>query len=221
MDLFPEEHKPGYAVYSKTSLAIYDALVLGLSNRFIWKCPSRHMTALYDRNLSANHLDIGVGTGYFLDRAVFPVADPKITLFDPNRLCLDTATARISRLKPRTVQADALVLWPETLGSFSSVALNYLLHCLPGSMAEKAVIFDHMLPHLDEGAVVFGATILQGDAPRSAAARKLMQVYNRKGIFSNGGDTRQNLQAELSRRFADVEIDMIGCVALFVARTAK
>jgi len=31
MDSFPDAHKPGYAVYSRTSLAIYDALVLALS----------------------------------------------------------------------------------------------------------------------------------------------------------------------------------------------
>lgn len=217
MEQFPEAHKPGYAVYSRTSLAIYDALVLGLSNRWIWRCPSSHLVALYNRHVSANHLDIGVGTGYFLDKASFPVSDPKVTLLDPNQECLDKAAARIARLSPVTIQADALVPWPSAVGAFKSIGLNYVLHCLPGTMAEKAVIFDHAIPHLEEGAIVFGATILQGDAPRSGAARKLMQIYNRKGVFSNEADTQENLRAELEKRFVEVAVEMIGCVALFSA----
>jgi len=220
MDNFPEAHKPGYAVYSAASLAIYDALVLGFSNRFLWRCPSRHMVALYERHLSADHLDIGVGTGYFLDKARFPVSGPKITLLDPNPVCLDKAAARIRRYQPVKVQADALVPWPQTLGRFGSIALNYLLHCLPGAMTGKASLFDHLRPHLADDGVVFGATILQGDAPRSVAARKLMKIYNTKGVFSNEQDTQAALREALESRFREVEIEMIGCVALFSARSA-
>jgi 2-polyprenyl-3-methyl-5-hydroxy-6-metoxy-1,4-benzoquinol methylase len=218
MDRFPEEHEPGYAVYSKASLAIYDALVLGLSNRFIWKCSSNHLTALYRKQLGSRHLDIGVGTGYFLDRAAFPDSHPDVTLLDPNEECLNAAAARISRYNPKCVRADALVPWPETLGQFASIGLNYVLHCLPGTMAQKCVLLDHLQPHLSEDGVVFGATILQGGAPRSGIARKLMAIYNKKGVFSNENDTQETLQKELSSRFADVEIEMIGCVALFSAR---
>ena len=56
----------GQAVYSRSTLALYDWLVLGMSNRCIWNCPSAHMLALYDRYVTANHLDGGVGIGYFL-----------------------------------------------------------------------------------------------------------------------------------------------------------
>ncbi|MES0879874.1 class I SAM-dependent methyltransferase [Roseibium sp. SCP14] len=217
MERFPEANKPGYAVYSKASLAIYDALVLGLSNRFIWRCPSEFLTALYNRNLSEDHLDIGVGTGYFLDKARFPVSAPKVTLMDPNELCLQKAASRIARYDPISVQADALILWPEALGSFRSIGLNYLLHCLPGTMSEKSVLFDHLKPHLAESGTLFGATILQGNAPRSALARKLMRIYNGKGVFSNENDTQEGLETELSRRFRNVDIEMMGCVALFSA----
>lgn len=221
MESFPEAHKPGYAVYSRTSLAIYDALVLGLSNRWIWRCPSSHLVGLYNRHVSANHLDIGVGTGYFLDKARFPVSDPKVALLDPNSDCLGKAAARIARLNPVAIQADALVPWPQDIGTFKTIGLNYVLHCLPGTMAEKAVIFDHAIPHLEDGATVFGSTILQGDAPRSGAARKLMQIYNRKGVFSNEADALEALRSELDKRFDDVTVEMIGCVALFSAREPR
>ncbi|GAB4577140.1 MAG: class I SAM-dependent methyltransferase [Roseibium sp.] len=218
MNLFPEAHRPGYAVYSRTSLAVYDALVLGLSNRGIWRCPSRNMIGLYRRYLSENHLDIGAGTGYFLDKAPFPVTRPKVTLLDPNAECLGKAAARIARYRPQSVRADALVPWPEDLGRFGSIALNYVLHCLPGSMSAKARVFDHLIPHLAEGGTVFGATILHGGVPRSRAARKLMAIYNARGVFSNEADTPGSLEEALRARFGTVEIELKGCVALFSAR---
>lgn len=220
MERFPNEHEPGYAVYSRMSLAIYDALVLGLSNKFIWKCPSHHLRAHYDTHLRPRHLDVGVGTGYFLDKARFPVSKPGVTLLDPNEACLETAAARIGRYNPKCIRADALVPWPETLGQHDSIGLNYVFHCLPGDMAKKGRLLDHLRPHLSDGGVVFGATILQGRAPRSALARKLMTIYNRKGVFSNTQDTLETLKAELSARFGDVRVQMAGCVALFSARSA-
>lgn len=218
---FPEENKPGYAVYSRRTLALYDALVLGFSNRFIWRCPSRHLIGHHEANLSARHLDIGVGTGFFLDKARFPAKSPQITLLDPNRECLESASERISRYKPKSVHADALVPLPGALGRFDSIGLNYLLHCLPGSMARKSVVFDHLKPHLSEGGTVFGSTILQVANPRPLLARKLMSIYNARGVFANADDTLEALRAELSARFAEVSIEMIGCVALFTARFAK
>jgi hypothetical protein len=64
---------------------------------------------------------------------------------------------------------------------------------------------------------VFGATILQGDAPRSRPAQALMNLYNRKGIFSNAKDTADDLEAALRARFSNVRIERRGVVALFEA----
>jgi hypothetical protein len=207
----------GQAVYSPLVLKVYDWFVLGFSNRLLWRCPTPHLRALYDRNASARHIDIGVGTGYFLDKAKWPAADPAITLVDLNPNSLNAAAKRIGRFAPRTVLANALAPLPP-LGPFDSAGLCYLLHCLPGDMETKSVVFDHVRPALAAGARVFGAAILQGDAPRSWAAQRLMNLYNKKGIFSNAADTREALEAALKRRFADVKIEMRGAVALFEAR---
>jgi SAM-dependent methyltransferase len=208
----------GQAVYSPLVLKVYDWVVLGVSNRLLWRCPTPHLRALYDRNVSARHIDIGVGTGYFLDKATWRVADPAITLVDLNAHSLHAAAKRIGRFAPRTVAANALAPLPP-LGPFDSAGLCYLLHCLPGEMEAKAVVFDHVRPALAPGARIFGATILQGDAPRSWAAQKLMNLYNKKGIFSNARDTRAALETALARRFADVKIELKGAVALFEARS--
>ncbi len=212
-----EEIAAGQAVYQPWLLRNYDWFVLGLSNRLLWRCPASELRALYARNLSARHLDIGVGTGYYLDRVAFPVPDPAVTLLDLNPNCLAMASARIARYAPATAAADVLQPLPP-LGRFGSAGLCYLLHCLPGTIPEKAVVFDHVRPLLSPGAKAFGATILQGDAPRSRPAQALMDFYNRKGVFSNAGDTLADLRKALTTRFTDVGVRMVGAVALFEAR---
>lgn len=214
-----EKIEAGQAVYSPLTLAAYDWFVLGFSNRVLWRCPTPALRALYDRNVSPRHVDLGVGTGYFLDKAQWPVPAPEITLVDLNPNSLNAAAKRIRRFAPRTVQANAVEPLPP-LGPFASAGLCYVLHCLPGAIAEKAVVLDHLRPTLAHGARVFGATILQGDVPRSWAAQKVMNLYNRKGIFSNAGDTRQALQAALAARLHDVKIEIKGTVALFEARAS-
>ncbi len=210
--------RAGQAVYTPASLRLYDHIVHGLSNRWLWRCPTAELQRLYDRNVSADHIDIGVGTGLFLDRARWPVADPRITLADLNPHCLERAASRVARYRPRQIRVNVLEPFPAaTGGPFRSAGLVYLLHCLPGTMGQKAVLFDHLRPHLVNGARVFGATIVQGDAPRNWGARRLMAIYNSKGVFCNAGDTEAGLRTELNARFADVEVRRIGCVALFEA----
>ncbi len=115
------------------------------------------------------HLDVGVGTGYLLDHAQFPVAHPEITLLDTNPACLNMASRRIARHAPRVVQANVLDPLP-AIEPFSSVGLCHLLHCVPGDIPAKAVVFDNMKAVMSPGARIFGATIVQGSAPRSWAA---------------------------------------------------
>jgi ubiquinone/menaquinone biosynthesis C-methylase UbiE len=114
---------------------------------------------LYDRNASAQHIDIGVGTGYFLDKTKWPVIAPSITLVDLNANSLNAASQRIRRYTPETILANALEPLP-LHKSFNSAALCYLLHCMPGAIPEKVAVFDHLRPHLEPRARVFGATII-------------------------------------------------------------
>jgi len=206
----------GQAVYSPLVLAIYDLYVLGLSNHLLWRCPTRELRALYDRNVSSRHLDVGVGTGYFLDKARWPVPDPAITLVDLNANSLNAAARRIHRFATQTLRANALEPIP-SMGPFDSVGLCYLLHCLPGTLHEKAIVFSHLRPLLAPRARVFGATIVQGSTPRSRAAQALMDAYNRSGVFSNAGDTVEELKSILRQHYADVTVELRGTVALFEA----
>src|SRR5215204_7263013 len=53
----------GQAIYNPATLALYNIVVLGISNRLIWRCPTRHILQLYNQHATDNHLDVGVGTG--------------------------------------------------------------------------------------------------------------------------------------------------------------
>lgn len=213
-----EEIRAGQAIYAPLSLRFYDLLVHGISNHWIWRCPTHEIVRLYDRNVSARHVDMGVGTGYFLAHAHWPAASPQVTLVDLNPHCLARAAARIAHLAPQSVRTNVLAPWPRIESSpFTSAGLCYLLHCLPGSIPQKGIVFDHLAPHLSPGARVFGATILGRNVEMNAAARRLMATYNAKGVFSNRDDTEADLVAALEARFDDVDVRRHGVVALFEA----
>lgn len=209
--------RPGAAIYSRRVLALYDLLVLGFSNTYLWKCPSTELVDWYNRNISSKHLDVGVGTGYFLDRCRFPSPDPTVALLDLNEESLRFTAERIARYRPVSYRASVLDPVQIDLAPFQSIGLNYLLHCLPGDMQTKAQVFANLKPLLAPGGVVFGSTILGQGVPRGRIARAVMSRYNARGIFGNQNDSVEGLRAALSG-LRSVEINIRGCVALFSAR---
>lgn len=218
MPISQEQVEAGQAVYTKSMLNIYDWLVVRFSNRLIWRCPSKRILGLYNRLVTANHLDVGVGTGYFLDHCRFPNAHPRLALLDLNPNCLEETSRRLARYRPEGHRAN--VLEPITLNipRFDSIGLNYLLHCLPGTIRTKAAVFRHLAPLLNPGGVMFGSTLLSGGVRRGRAAQRLMAFYNSKGIFTNEQDDVEGLRAVLSERLKDVTVEVVGCAALFSGR---
>ncbi|MFM2006157.1 MAG: hypothetical protein RLZZ09_1812 [Pseudomonadota bacterium] len=205
------------AIYNRAMLAVYDAYVLGFSNRWVWRCPSARILALYDRHVAGRHLEVGVGTGYFPDHCRFPVAAPAIDLLDIHPDTLTTAGRRLRRYRPREIRANVLEPLPPLAGGYGSIAVNYLLHCLPGPLADKGRrVFGQLTPLLapDHGCL-FGATILGQGVPHNALGRRLMDLYNDKGIFGNRQDSEADLRRLLEEHFAAHELEIHGCVALF------
>jgi hypothetical protein len=213
-----EAHLPGQAIYTRPVLAIYDLWVHGLSNPLVWRCPTRHLRRLYARHLSANHMDVGVGTGSLLDRAPFPSPAPRLALVDANEACLATAGRRLRRYRPERHRRNVLEPLGDVGPPFASIGLTYLLHCLPGDLSEKAVVFDHLNACLSADGVVFGATLMGRGVSSTRAARRLMAAYNARGIFTNADDDPRTLRAVLDARYREVDIEIVGSVALFAAR---
>ena len=209
--------KAGISLYSKFLLSIYDWYLLGYCCRFLWKCPARNMLALYDEHVSGNHLDIGVGTGYFMDRCAFPTPHPHITLMDLSENSLGAARKRLARYQPEAVLGNALE--PFDLGgrTYDSIGMMNLLHCLPGDMTTKSVVLDHAKAALNPGGTLFGSTIFYKGAKRSVLATLTMKTVNRRGYMTNLEDDIVVLADALRRRFAASEVKTIGCMALFHA----
>lgn len=210
----------GASAYTPATLALYDLFVLGFSNSFVWNCPSRLILDLYEQHVSSKHLDIGVGTGYFMDKCRFP-ASSTITLLDLNPKSLEKAAGRLRRYAPACHVGN--VLQPVHIGSsgFRSIGLNYLLHCLPGDLKSKSIVFHNVKPLLKDGGVIFGSTILGRGVKHNFLAKRLMQAYNARGIFSNRSDSQEDLEAGLRAHFNQYTIGVTGCVALFSASQPK
>jgi len=211
----PEQVAAGHAFYSRRTLAVYDLAILGFFSRVAWRCSSQRVLSHYNRHVSANHIDIGVGTGFFLDRCIYPGGAPRIALLDANTACLDAARRRIARYGPETYETSVLEPLDLATDPFESIGMNYLLHCLPGSLDSKQVVFHHVRALASPGATVFGATLLSGGVHRNWLARQVMERNNRVGIFSNRSDDLEGLQDVLDRHLENPSLDVVGCVALF------
>lgn len=210
--------RAGAAVYNHATLLAYDLWVLGLSNRYAWQCPTAALLAHFANHVSARHLDIGVGTGYLLAHCRFPVAQPEVVLADLNPASLAAAARRLRHLRPRTHRVDVMVPFALPEAPFASVSMNYLLHCLPGTLADKAPAIRHAAAQLRPGGTLFGATILGEGVTHNLFGEALMRLYNARGIFSNRHDSAALLQRLLAAELQEVEVQVIGCVALFSGR---
>jgi ubiquinone/menaquinone biosynthesis C-methylase UbiE len=207
----------GAAAYTPALLRVYDAAVLTFSARVLWRCPTARVLALYNEHAGARHVDVGVGTGYLLDRCSWPVARPQITLVDLNPAALAYAARRIERYAPSAVQASVLDELPLPSGAYDSVCCAYLLHCVPGGMQRKAAALGALGRLLTAGGTVFGATIL-GTADRHTPwSRAVNALYNRKRLFANADDDVDTLRDGLDANFASYELEVVGAVALFAA----
>jgi SAM-dependent methyltransferase len=203
----------GQKSYTPVLLRTYDMVVLGISNRWVWRCPTATLVDLYEANVGVHHLDAGPGTGYFLDAAHLPQLR-RLTLVDANPSVLHYAGRRLKRFVPELVEANLLTPIDHP-GGADSVGCNYVLHCLPGTFDDKAEATANLTRLLRPGGVFFGSTIIADADRHTAIGRRLMAVYNRKGVFGNAADTATDLERVLRANLTHVEVDLCGAVAVF------
>jgi SAM-dependent methyltransferase len=209
----------GQEVYSRAFLRIYDPVILGSTATLYGGARPRDLWSSTGSMWAPAHLDVGPGTGYFLERARLP-HDARITLLDPNPDVLAHAARRLSDRRPSVIQADVLKPLPLRAGErFDSAAMNYVLHCLPGATGAEGRRVQNVAAVLKPGGVLFGATVLGAAGPHTWFSRVVLRFVNSRRIFDNLQDTEQGLRDLLEASFATVEINVIGSVAVFTART--
>ncbi|MEE2061830.1 class I SAM-dependent methyltransferase [Rhodococcus artemisiae] len=218
-----KEERAGAAVYSKAFLTIYDLYVLTLSNKFAWQCPREEMLEHYQRNVSANHLDIGPGSGWYLREAQWPAATT-VALMDLNTNSLDMAASRLAERGISTTLHSGSILAPfaADMGQYNSVAANFVMHCVPGDWPEKGIAFNHIASVLADDGVFFGSTILARGVQQNPIAKTLTLLYNGPiKAFHNSSDDLDGLKDALSQAFDDVDVQVTGTVALWTARAPR
>lgn len=214
-----EQSKPGYVGYTPFVLGFYDFWVHVVNNHLVWKCPTRHLISLYNDHITSNHLEIGLGTGYLLDKCVIPGPNPRLVFCDMNPNCLEKACHRLSRYVPQAFERNVLSPIQGIGDRFTSVGMNYVLHCLPGDLASKRVALQHAVACLEPGGVLFGATLLGREVPLSLPARLQMKALNSSHRFSNLNDSLSELKKGLGELFVASDVSVRGCAALFWGRT--
>jgi hypothetical protein len=137
---------------------------------------------------------------------------------DLNTTCLDVAARRVARFAPEVYTANVLESIALDAPPFDSVGMNYLLHCIPGSIRAKGVVLQHLKALLNPGGTVFGATLLHDGVDRNLLARLVMKRNNAHGIFSNTEDDLEGLHAIVAEHLVDPQVDIVGCVAIFSGR---
>jgi SAM-dependent methyltransferase len=205
----------GQAGYNPFLLAVYDPFVLGFMARAVWRCPILPVVERYRRLIGRRHLDIGPGTGYFLEKAAPPVGT-EITLLDPNPNVLAHASRRLAAMDPITVEADVMKPLPVE-GRFDSAAFSFVLHCLRGPQSHKAAAIRNIADVLTPDGVLFGGTVLGLAERHTPQARAVLRAFNWHGDFDNLGDTAEGLRRILEESFEAVEVDVIGSTAHFTA----
>jgi SAM-dependent methyltransferase len=209
----------GQRDYKGPLLKLYDPLVLGPIARFVWRCPSSGLLEPYRRHIRDNHLDVGPGTGYFLEHSGLAPGS-RVTILDPNPNVLRYVSRRLRSFDLTAVEADVLKPLP-LAGPFESAALNLVIHCLPGPLERKAKAVANVAAVLAPTGVLFGASVLGRSGSHNRVARGFLAVFNRQGGFDNLDDTEDGLRGILAASFEQVELRTIGSAALFVARNPR
>jgi len=209
----------GQRDYTPSVLRLYDPFVLGFAARFVWRCPTSRLVDGYREHIRDRHLDVGPGTGYFVDKAGLP-AGSRVTLLDPNLEVLRHAAARLDGFDVTAVEADALKPLPVS-GPFGSVGMNLVLHCLPGPLPRKSAAIRNVAAVLDPDGMFFGSTVLGDEGTHSWAARRMIDLYNGRGSFDNRTDTEEGVRQVIGSSFEHVELDVVGSIAIWFAQGPK
>jgi hypothetical protein len=193
----------GQRDFTPLTLRFYDPFVLSFSARWIWHCPVERLVENYRWHIRPNHLDVGPGTGYFLEHSGLERGS-EVTLLDPNMEVLRHAATRLDGYDVTAVEADVLKPLP-----------------VRGPMARKSAAIRNIASVLHPEGLFFGSTVLGDEGNHGWAARRMLNAYNGRGSFDNRTDTEENVRQVLDASFEHVEYEVVGSIAIWFAMGPK
>ncbi len=218
-----KEQSPPSLRYQGKTLKYADRFTTKILNPLVWQCPNDSIEKLYKERISTNHLEVAVGTGFWLKYSL--ESGSRLALLDASQEALDHASAALDRHRPETFNADVTKPLGDIFDaeeSFDSLGLTYLFHLIPGNLELKAAkVLDNLLPYVSPNVSVFGATILGAEIRRPMLAMAAMSYGYRKKIFWNKNDSLGDIMEVLSARFRVFNVEVQGCAVLFWGKGLK
>lgn len=204
----------GAAAYNPWFLSVYDWLILGFFTTLAWRCPTtRTLLPFFRENITKTHIDIGVGTGYFLAHSSLS-DDASITILDLNQNSLNVAKARLNHSHVQALKHDIFLPLDPTI-KYKSISLFYLLHYLPGPPSRKLTLFNNLRNNMAPEGVLYGTTVLGKGIKHNLLGKALMALFNAKGIFDNREDSEEEMKERLNACFEKVDTKVVGTVLMF------
>ena len=220
-DLATQKIKRSQQFFNKGSLFFYDFLLYGVISKYAWGSSIQRLDSHYKKYVGHNHLEVGVGTGFLLNRVEFDSAHPRLALMDLSRDCLEKTKLKVSRYAPEIYIQNLLEPIQNKIDKFDSIGINYVMHCVPGSFKEKGVAFTHLQPLLSENGVLFGTTLLSENIHKNLLAKPFMWLMNSLGVFNNRSDNARDLKECLETNFQLIEFEVVGVTAFFAVKKGK
>jgi len=195
-------------------ISLYDFSVYRIVSQYIWGCSNSLLIHRYQHYVSPHHLEVGVGTGYLIDKSNANIS--RLDLMDLSRACLHKSSKRLHRYYPSVIRHNVLEKPLEEDKRYDSIGINYVMHCVAGDFTDKGIVFGNLKKLLTNRGVIFGATVMKTDQS-STRANLFMWILNRIGIFNNGNDNYDDLKHELEKYFRHVRVFICekSSVALF------
>jgi hypothetical protein len=205
-----------------------------VSNWLAWRCPTRSVLAPFFARY-AEHASglLALGPGSARLAALSPAHDAlsklkHLALLDAEPAALSVLAARVRSApgykgpQPELLNQTPLVPLPASVrGRFDAVAAFHVLQALPGTFPTKAsALAAGVLPALAPGpdSALFGATVLGAGVSHNPLGSVLLWLGYHVAAMHNVNDTSDALRAGLAPYFDEVEVEVVGAVALFVCR---
>jgi Methyltransferase domain. len=207
------------AYFNPLLLYFYDWLVFSFVAKYCWGVSVDQLLEPYTRLIRKMHLEVGVGTGYLLDKLDPDNTD--IDLMDLSENCLKKTRRRLKRFTPSTFVHNILEPYITATnrleGKYESISLNFVMHCVPGNFDEKSIAFGHLKKLLSDKGVLFGVTVVAKDNKAKWFAKPVMWLLNTIGLFNNRNDHPDDLRSGLEAHFRYVSVKVVSATAFFIA----
>ena len=199
--------------FVSSSIKFYDYLVNDINCNYAWRCNKTNIFDLYRKNLKPNHLEIGPGSGYFLLPKHHNKKIENLYLMDINYPILNHSHTQLKNHFPNVYPIKHNIFENSLkFFDFQSVGINYVLHCVPGSLENK---MEKLIENLPNNVSIFGSTVINDYDKQTNLSKLELMFLNKFGIFNNYDDYSNSFIKFVDSNKLNFNTQIIGNVLIF------